>query len=65
MQDTYLRLILSWGAEPKDLDAYLASFDNDGKCIVYHGAKYGENCNPHNVTLNTDNTEVSELLTYV
>ena len=65
MQDTYLRLILSWGAKPNDLDAYLVSFNDDGKCIVYHSEKNGENCNPHNVTLNTDNTEVSELLTYV
>ena len=57
MQTTNLRLILSWGAKPKDLDAYLVSFNDDGKCIVYHNKKNGDNCNSHNVTLNTDNTQ--------
>ena len=60
LQTTKLRLILSWGEKPSDLDAYLVSFNES--CQVYYGQKTGENCNGHDVELNTDNTAVSKIL---
>ena len=61
LQTTKLRLILSWGAKPQDLDAYLVSFNGSEKCIVNYNNKKGSNCNGHDLTLDTDNTKVSEI----
>lgn len=68
MQTTSLRLILSWGEKPQDLDSYLVSFNEGENCIVSYSHYNGTaGCNDHNgdrhnVTLNTDNTKVSEIM---
>ena len=61
LQTTKMRLILSWGEKPDDLDATLVS--GDGNCIVNHSNKNKTvNCNGLDVILNTDNQKVSKIM---
>ena len=61
LQTTKLRLILSWGEKPDDLDATLVS--GDGNCIVNHSNKNKTvDCNGLDVILNTDNQKVSKIM---
>ena len=61
LQTTKLRLILSWGEKPDDLDATLVS--GDGNCIINHSNKNKTvDCNGLDVILNTDNQKVSKIM---